>query len=333
MKLLLKKFLPFIIFIFVIIVAPFALRSEYIVSTMSVIGIYVLLSSSMCLVVGYAGQFTLAHPVFFGIGAYTSAILVTTYSWPPATALLVAPILSGLIAYGMGYPLFRLGALHFACATFCILIIFQTCVTELRIITGGANGISGIPMFSIGSFVIEGRLTIFYSIWLVVVISTILSFNIVNSKVGRALQAISVSENAASTCGVNVAKCKVGIFTFSAVIASIAGSIYAHYLSFVGPDTFGFSLLLDLLAIIIIGGMRSIWGAIIGTATFIALGEIFRELLSSQPYIGTIAGEITLIFWGIIVIFLLIFMPGGVVQGGAEILKFVVARAKTMITK
>lgn len=320
-----KQHLPFAIFVCVIALAPLFLRGAYVSSVMSMIGIYAILAIGMCLVIGYAGQFSLAHPAFFGIGAYVSAILVKNYSLPPITALAVAGIVTGLVAYSMGRPLFRLRGYYFACATFCVLIVVQNCMAELRDITGGAQGIHSIPPFHIGGLAFDGYLSNYYLIWFAVLLSTVLSFNLVNSKVGRAMRAISTSEMAAETCGVHVAKYKLNIFTYSAITASVAGSVYAHYISFVGPETFGFGILLDLLLMIVIGGIDTIWGGLIGAVIFVLLGETLSDLLTSQAYLS-FGGESIMIIWGIIVVIMLIFMPEGIVRVGAGKVKFLVNR-------
>lgn len=318
----LRQHLALLILILAIMIMPLLITGGYLCSVMSMMGIYTLLAIGMCLIIGYSKQFSLSHPAFFGLGAYMSAILVVNYSWPPLAALVVAAVVTGLMAFGMGRPLFRLRGYYFACATFCFLIVFQNCMTQLRNVTGGAQGMRGIPYFSVCGFVLNDYLKNFYFIWFLVAVCMILTLNIANSKVGRAIRAISTSEAAAETCGINVAKYKVNIFTYSAVIASIAGSIYAHYLSFISPDTFGFEILLDLLVMIVIGGIDSVWGGLIGAVIFVSLGEILRELLASS------GGEIIMILWGVIVIVMLKFIPGGIVRAAEGIKKVKISRLK-----
>ncbi len=318
----LRQHLPVMLLVLAIVIAPLLITGGYLCSVMSVMGLYALLAIGMCLIIGYSKQFSLAHPAFFGFGGYMSAILVVHYSWPPLAALVVSAIVTGLVAYGIGRPLFRLRGYYFTCATFCVLIVFQECVTQLRNVTEGAQGIRGIPYFSVYSFALDNNLRNFYFIWLSVAVCIVLTLNIVHSKIGRAIRAISVSEVAAETCGIDIAKYKVNIFTYSAMIASIAGSIYAHFLSFISPDTFGFNILLDLLVMIVIGGIDSIWGGLIGAVIFVALGEVLREVLASS------GGEVITIIWGILVIVILKFMPGGLVKAAEKVMKATVSRTK-----
>jgi branched-chain amino acid transport system permease protein len=323
-----KQYLPVVILVFVTVLAPLFIRGAYLSSVMSMIGIYAILAIGMCLIIGYAGQFSLAHPAFFGIGAYVTAILVKNYSWPPITAFVIAGVVTGIVAYCIGRPLFRLRGYYFAAATFCVLIVIQNCMDEFRDITGGAQGIHGIPPFHIGGLVFDGYLSNYYLIWFVVIVSTLLSFNLVNSKVGRAMRAISTSEMAAQSCGVHIAKYKVYIFIYSAITASITGSLYAHYISFIGPETFGFGILLDLLLMIVIGGIDTIWGGLIGAIIFVLLGETISDLLTSQTYLS-FGGESIMIIWGIIVVIMMNFMPKGMVTIGVEKVTFLVAKLKT----
>ncbi len=317
-----KRHLPLFILVLAVLVMPLFLTGGYLCSVMSMMGIYTILAVGMCLIMGYSKQFSLAHPAFFGLGAYMSAILVVNHSWPPLAALVVAALVTGLMAYGIGKPLFRLGGYYLACATFCVLIVFQNCMIQLRNVTGGAQGVRGIPYFSLYGFVLNDYVKNFYFIWFLVIICMILTLNIANSKIGRAIRAISTSEAAGETCGIHVAKYKVNIFTYSAILASIAGSIYAHYLSFISPDTFGFEILLDLLVMIVIGGIDSVWGGLIGAIIFVSLGETLRELLASS------GGEIIMIIWGIIVIVMLKFIPGGIVRAAERIGKLRALRFK-----
>jgi len=307
--------------LFVILVSglPLATKSTYYLTIGNFIGLYAIVALGLALLIGYAGQVSMAQAAFFGIGAYASAILTTKYGFNPWLALIIGLPLGASIAGIIGIPLLKLEGHVLAVATLALSIVIYTFFVQLRPITGGYDGIGGIPRLSIGGFVLSSDLHYYYLIWTFVLIIFLLSSNIVNSRVGRALRSIHPffggSEIAAQSLGVSPAKYKVQIFMVSAIYASLSGSLYAHWMTFINPEPFGIFISILMLIMVTIGGMGSLWGAIIGACVIILVGELFRELV--PRLVQGAAGEIEIIAYGLILVLILLFMPRGLVSAPA----------------
>ncbi len=300
---------PWLIFLAAIVVLPMVVRSNYIVSVMLLVAIYGVLSIGMGLLMGQAGLFSLAHPTWFGLGAYISGILSARGIIPPLPSILVGAVCVGLIAYVVGAPVLRLRGFYLACATFAIIIIAQIAAAQLTVLTGGPEGLVGIPALSVGSFVFKKDLHFYYLSWALCLGCYWFCSNLIDSRVGRAMRSFHDSEIASRSIGVNVAHYKLQIFVLTAVMASLAGSIFCFYLRFVVPDSFGFPLLVELLMMIIIGGIAYLRGAIIGTFVVLWLTEVIHGYLGKLLPVMT--SEVDAIFFGILIIVVLIFMPRG----------------------
>lgn len=292
-----------------IIVLPMVVRSNYIVSVMLLVAIYGVLSIGMGLLMGQAGLFSLAHPTWFGLGAYISGILSARGIIPPLPSILVGAVCVGLIAYVVGAPVLRLRGFYLACATFAIIIIAQVAAAQLTGLTGGPEGLVGIPALSVGSFVFKTDLHFYYLSWALCLGCYWFCSNLIDSRVGRAMRSFHDSEIASRSIGVNVAHYKLQMFVLTAVMASLAGSIFCFYLRFAVPDSFGFPLLVELLMMIIIGGIGYLRGAIIGTFVVLWLTEVIHGYLGKLLPVMT--SEVDAIFFGILIIVVLIFMPRG----------------------
>ena len=298
-----KGVLALLSFLVILALVPLS-GNAYYTSIMIVIGIHTMLTVGLCLLMGYAGQVSLGNAAFYGLGAFISAILSATYGVSPWIALVVAAVFTGGLAYVIGFPIFRLRGNYLAMATLGFGIIVYILFVELRGLTGGPSGLSGVPYLSIGSFVFDNDFKYYYLVWVVCILVLLLSQNIVGSRVGRALRSLYGSEEAALSVGVDVAQYKVKVFVLSAVYASIAGSLYAHYITFVSPQPFGFLFSVRLVVMAVVGGLASIWGAIFGTVTITVLGEVLHEF-----------GQLDVIVFGFILMVVMIFMPQGVVRG------------------
>ena len=302
--------------IFIIAIMPLVTKSPYYVTLGNFIGIYAIVAIGLALLIGYAGQVSMAQAAFFGIGAYTSAILTTQTDFNPWLALVLGALLSAVVALIIGIPLLKLEGHVLAVATLALSIVVYTFFVEIRPLTGGYDGIGGIPRLSVAGFVLKTDSHYYYIIWAFVLILFILSSNIVRSRVGRALRSIhrfdGGSEMAAQSLGVSPTKYKVQVFMLSAVYASIAGSFYAHWITFINPEPFGIFISILMLIMVTIGGMGSLWGAIIGSAAIFLSGELFCALL--PILIPGAAGEMEMIAYGLILILILLFMPRGLVS-------------------
>jgi branched-chain amino acid transport system permease protein len=284
-------------------IAPLFMNN-YFTSVLIVIGIHTMLTVGLCLLMGYAGQVSLGHAAFYGIGAFLSGILSATYHVNPWLAMVLAAVATGSIAYVVSFPIFQLRGNYLAMATLGFGIIMWVLFRELDQFTGGPSGLPGVPYLSIGGFAFNTDLEYYYLVWLAAIAILLISQNIVNSRTGRALRSIQSNEDAARSTGINVAGFKAKVFVLAAVYASIAGSLYTHYLTFVGPDSFGFLFSVKLVLMAVFGGLASIWGAIFGTASVKILGELLH------PF-----GDLDIIIFGLLLMVIMVFMPQGLTRG------------------
>ena len=264
-------------------------------------GIHAILALGLSLFLGYAGQISLGHAAFFGIGAYTTAFLATRYGLSPALALGASALLSSLFAYLIGKPILRLKGYFLALATLGFGEIFLVVVREAPDLTGGVIGIFGVPWFSAGGFSFDTYLRQYYLVWGILVGLLLFSKNLVRSKMGRALLAVASSEDAAGAAGIDVARVKLGAFVLGAAFAGIAGNLFACTLSTANPQSFGLNLSVLVVMMVILGGMGNLYGPIAGA---IFLTWLTDALSGYQEY--------SLPVFGIILILLLIFFPEGV---------------------
>ncbi|MGE7691272.1 branched-chain amino acid ABC transporter permease [Lysinibacillus sp. NPDC097214] len=285
--------------------------SNYTLAIFTMIGFYALVCIGLTMLTGYAGQISLGHAAFYGIGAYTSAYMTATLGLSPWLAILVGALISALVAIVIGIPTFKLKGYYLALATLGFGIIVYTAFKELTSITGGSNGFFGIPPIHLFDFEFVTDQSYFYLIWIFVFMALIFSRNIIHSRIGRGLRSIEGSEIAADAVGVNLMKYKLQIFVTSAIFTSISGSLLAHYVSFINPNLFTANTSIYLLIMVIIGGLNNIWGSIVGSAAYVLLGELLKHFV---PVIfPNIGGEFEIVFFGILLVLTLIYMPNGLV--------------------
>ncbi|MBO8172594.1 MAG: branched-chain amino acid ABC transporter permease [Bacillaceae bacterium] len=276
---------------------------------MIMIGFYALLCNGLTLLMGYAGQISLGHAAFYGIGAYMSAYLSAKMGLSPWLGMLAGMILAAIIAYIVGIPIFKLKGHYLALATLGFGVIVYTAFKELKDFTGGLNGFFGIPTISLFGFEFNNDFRFYYLIWLFVILGILFSRNIIHSRIGRALRSIEGSEVASDAVGVNIMKYKLQVFMLSAMFASLSGSLYAHYITFINPNLFDVMTSIYLLIMVVIGGASSIWGSVIGAAVFVLLGEILKSVVPLVfPNAG---GEFEIVFFGLLLVVTLIYMPNG----------------------
>ncbi len=310
------------ILVITIILLPLFLRNDYYLSVLVIIGLNTILVLGLNLLMGYAGQISLGHAAFYGLGAYTSGILTRgitvfgeTYQFNPILAAVIALILVTMVALIVGIPALRLRGYNLAMATLGFGIVVYILFKELKGLTDGPSGMVGIPNLSAFGFTFDTDLKYYFLVWVFVVLILIISRNIVNSRVGRALRAIHTSEVAASTLGVDIQRYKLMIFIISAIFSSVAGSLYAHFINFVSPSSFGFHFSIILVTMVVIGGMASIWGSIFGAS-----------VLTLMPEFLTVFEDYDIIIYGLILMLIMIFMPEGMTRGVVDRIKGKLAR-------
>jgi branched-chain amino acid transport system permease protein len=284
-----------------LILIPFDWFLGQYTTLMIFIGISAIVTVGLCLLMGYTGQVSLGQAAFYGLGAYFSAVLSKTYSVNPWLAMLIAAAATGSFAYVIGFPIFRLRGNYLAMATLGLGLIMWILFRQLSQITGGPDGMSGIPYLSIGGFVFDTSFKRYFLVWFFCLATLFISQNIVRSRSGRALRAIHGSEAAAESIGINATHFKVKIFVLSAVYASLAGSLLVHHLRFVSPQSFDFLASVRFVVMAVIGGLASIWGAIFGAGT--------TRILSDELLLGF--GQWDVVIYGATLVVVMIFMPEG----------------------
>jgi branched-chain amino acid transport system permease protein len=303
--------------VFVVLAAgfPWVLTNEYYLSILILSGITAIAVVGLNLLLGFAGQISLGHAAFFGISAYTSAILTTNQGFPVLAGVACGIVLAGAVAFIVGMPALKLKALSLAMATLGFGLIVYIFLNETLTLTGGPSGFVGIPRFNAFGYEFYSDLAYYYLVAGCLTVVIIISLNLINSKAGRALKAIHSSENAARVMGINVFRFKLFIFVLSAVFAGLAGGLYAHYLSFVAPSSFGFHASLQLIVMAILGGMSSVWGGVIGAL-----------FLTSMPEFLRVYEELETILYGLILILCMMFMPQGLAGGISRLYGYISGR-------
>lgn len=305
-----REAIKFLLFTTLVLLVPLVCQGGYLLNVLVFVGIHTMLAVALNLLLGYAGQISLGHAGFFGLGAYLSGILTATYGLNPWLVMPCAALIVGILACLIGFPVLKLKGHYLAMATLGLGIIIYIVFNETVDYTGGPSGLSGIPNLSLAGVTFDSDLKNYYLIWSFTLAVILFSLNLAGSRVGRALRAVHDSEIAARVMGVNARLLKVQVFTLSAVICSLAGSLYAHTVTFVSPASFGFNFSVELLTMVVIGGLGSIYGSLLGAALLTLLPEFLRA-----------AHDYDIIIYGALLMLMVMFMPGGLVRGIPELIR------------
>ena len=284
---------------------PILFPDNYFVTVVGVTaGIHIILAVSLNLLMGYAGQISLGHAAFFGIGAYSSGILTAVYGWNPWPAMAAGLALTGTIAFLIARPILRLKGHYLAMATLGFGIIVNIILVQNGELTGGPDGLSDIPPLMFFGWEVESDLHWYIVIAAAMLLTVWLALNIIDSRSGRALRALHGSEVAAEMMGINTALTKTGVFVLAALIASLAGSLFAHQQAFISPASFSFFFSIELVTMVVLGGMASTYGAVFGAIVITFLPEL---LVVFEDY--------EVMIFGAILMLTMIFLPQGVFVG------------------
>lgn len=314
---------------------PWAETSPYYLRVVNFAGINVIICIGLSLLLGYAGQISIGQAGFFAIGAYVSGIMTARFGYGVWVGILAGLTLNCVVAFIVGIPTLKLRGHYLAMATLgigeIIHIVAQADTEDITALvqvigeklgcdsdklfdalepfmalTGGPSGLPGIPTLGIGGWEVTTYSGWFYVIWGLVVLFMVLALNLIHSRVGRALRAIHGNEEAARAMGLNTPPLKIGIFVISAAMASVAGSLYAHSVSFISPGNFSINESISFVVMVAVGGMMNVWGALVGTIIMTILPETLRFF-----------HEFEMLFYGLILLLVMMFMPQGIV-GVAE---------------
>lgn len=265
-----------------VLLVPVVVRSQYIIGLLVIVGLYAIILLGLDLLKGYTGVLSLGMAGFGALAAYTSAILTTRYHWSPIEALPIALIIAIGVAYIMAKATGELRGYDMALATLAFVVVLEGVIIGLRNLTGGATGISDIPPFRIAKWVLDTDRKNFYFIWGLLIILMFASRNVVNSRLGRAMQAINHDETATAMKGIDVARIKLQVFMVSGLYAGLAGSLYAHYFRFIAPEMLGILTSISLLAMLIIGGEGTLFGALLGAFFLQWLPQVLMQFRDYQ---------------------------------------------------
>ena len=301
-------------------------------SLYTLMGLYAIVAIGLSLLIGFAGQISLGQGAFYALGAYTAGILTVGLDpddrlvnpeagIDPALAVVAAPILTGLVAAVIGVPLLRLRGHYLAFATLALHLILLAAIFAQSGFTGGQDpGLAVIEPLEIFGLQITGvtggtaRHTAI--VWGLVLVTLLVALNLVGSRAGRALQAIATSERTAAAAGINVSAYKLRLFVLSAGLAGLAGALYAFMLQFLSPDAFGVFLSIQFVVMVAVGGLGSVYGAVVGAVAITWLEHELRELGARPSLLGfDLPDQAPQVFsvgvFAVILIVVILFFPRG----------------------
>lgn len=271
------------------------LLNLYYLQILTVIGINIILAVGLNLITGFTGQLSLGHSAFMGIGAYTATLLYLKLNIPFLLSLLAGAIIAAFFGFIIGVPTLRLKGDYLAIATLGFAEITKNILLNMKI-TGGPMGLRGIP-----------KKTNIFIVYIIVAL-VIFSLNrIINSRVGKSFIAIREDELAAEAMGINTTYYKILAFTIGAFYAGIAGGLYAFFFRYINPTEFGFSRSIEILCMVVLGGIGNIYGSILGATIITILPEVLRS-------ISPVISQYRMVFYGLCLVILMIIRPEGILS-------------------
>ena len=282
-----------------LLLVPIVVDDRYYLRLINLIGIFGLLALGLNLLVGYTGQLSVGQAAFYGIGSYTSAILTTTWGWPFWPGFVAAGLVAALFGLAIG-PITRLKGTFLAVATLAFGEVVRIVVINWVELTNGPNGISRLPSPFVGPIELDTDRRYYYLVLATLMFGYFTIQRLINSRVGRAMTAIRDNEEGAAAAGVHVTRYKVMVFVVAAFFAGLAGSLYAHLISYISPENLVFFRSVEVIFMIVLGGVGSLPGSIVGSAVVVATPELLRFVEEWR----------LLVYSGAIVL-VLVFVPGG----------------------
>lgn len=292
----------------VLLAAPWW-ASEYMMTQLHFIGIYSIVGLGLMLLVGFTGQISLGHAAFLAVGAYTEALLAAA-GWPFWLTLPCAALLSAAVGIVVGLPALRLKGIYLAIATLAFGVIVEEILARWEGLTGGNSGLHVKPIELFG-VKLDGDADFYYLVLALTAVCCMALANLLRSPTGRAFVAIRDSEISASCMGVNLAKYKTLSFALSAALTGIGGALYAHKVSFISPEQFTLLVSIELVTLVILGGVGSLHGAVFGAAFIIVLPQLIAIAKDTLPAGMAGAAGLQSTVFGLVLIAFIIFEPMG----------------------
>jgi branched-chain amino acid transport system permease protein len=306
--------------VLLVLVLPLLARGShsYLLPLAQLCGIYAIIVTGLTLLMGFTGQVSLGHAGFYGFGAYVAAVSASVFHYPVFMAILISFAATALLAFVTGFMVLRLKGHYLALATLCIGVILWEFINKTRI-TGGAAGLFDLPEITLFGLLRQNQAAKFYFIWFVVCLVILGAVQLTASPVGRALKAIHADETAAAALGVDVFALKLKVFVLSGVLAAVAGVLYAFVYtpSYLGPEEFGLFFSVALVTMVVIGGMGSVWGGLVGTVVMTSLHEIITLCAGRLGF--TDAARFEQLVYGLLLVVMLINCPRGLVPSLARL--------------
>lgn len=272
--------------------------------------LYAILATSFNLLIGFSGLFAFGHATFYALGAYTTAILAQRLHLPFPLPLIASVLVTGGVGLAVALPSLRISGIYLIITTLALQVIAIDVIVNWTSLTGGPSGISGIPPLAIAGYAFTGPARFLPVAAVAALLCFLIARHVGNSPFGRALRAMRENESAAASVGKNIFYMKVSVFGLAAALASVAGALFAHYISYVGADSFQVSETVLILSMVVVGGTGNLLGSVIGAAILVMLPQIlaFADLPS------VVAGQLRLLIYGCVLILFLVFRPEGLLR-------------------
>ena len=287
-----------------LVTAPAWLPSPYHLHILIMAGIFAILALSLNLLLGYTGQLSLGHAAFFGIGAYTSALLALKLEWSFWLALPCAAVASGIAGWAIGRLALKLRGAYFVLVTISFAGVISLVSINWMELTNGPLGLPGVPPPDFGPWSLRTKRAYYYLVLAAAAFTYLVCHRLVHSRIGRALVALRENEPLAESVGIDGTRYLVLAAVVSAALAGVAGSLYAHYTRFVSPEVFLFTYTVTMVIMVIAGGQGTLLGPVIGALLFTALPEALRE---------AVAWQWQMLAYGVVLVVLVFFLPRGIV--------------------
>jgi len=280
---------------------------DYLLHILVMVSLYAILAVSFNLLIGFAGLFALSQAAFFGVGAYTTAILATKLGLAFPVPLLAGVFLTAALGMIVALPALRIGGDHLVIITLALQIIVIAVMVNWRSVTGGTDGIAGIPKIHLGGAPLDTPARFLPLALAVAMLSLAIAWRLAASPFARAVRAMRENEAAVQAVGKNIVAIKLAVFAFSAGLAAVAGGLYAQYISYVSAETFTLDLTIYILAMVILGGTGNLWGSVLGAVILTALPELLK-FVALPP---DIADKSRQVLYGLALIAILLLRPQG----------------------
>jgi len=298
--------------VLLVMVAPLLVEDRFVLKVLTFVGINALVVVGLALLFGYAGQVSLGHAGFVGLGAYTSAYATVRLGWPWLGGMAAAALVASLGGLLLALPSLRLRGHYLAMATLGFGEIMFIAFVEAESLTGGVDGFTGIQFASVAGFDFRTPAQNYWLVWGVTLLAAAVAYNIVRLRPGRAMRALHGSELGARACGVDIVRLKVQVFVLSAALAGLAGALYAHLVGFISPSIFTLHFSVILLAMTVLGGTNSIAGPVVAASLLTLLPYVDAVLPGVPESVASFLSDWETDIYGLAIIVVMLFAPGGV---------------------